>query len=293
MATTNPAELPEPDVVAAGSVVVRDGAVLLVHRPKYDDWSFPKGKQDPGEHVVATAVRETIEETGVEIRLGRPLREQAYVQADCRAKVVHYWRGHVVGDPDTSSYVPNSEVDRVEWVPFGDVPDRLSYPRDELILDDALAHPRSTTPLVVVRHARAHSRRHWDRADPLRPLTDEGLAQADALRPVLASYGVTRVVTSTSIRCLQTVQPYVEEHVLALSATPVLSEEYAEPDAVRDLLDALMSDPEPTVVCSHGPVLPMLLEHLGVDEPPLKPAEMLVVHHRKGRCRATERHRAV
>ena len=62
------------DVRAAGAVVTRKGGeVLLVHRPKYDDWSFPKGKQDPGEHVTVTAVREVLEETGVEIRLGRPL----------------------------------------------------------------------------------------------------------------------------------------------------------------------------------------------------------------------------
>ena len=86
--------VPDPDVIAAGAVVVRKGAVLLVHRPKYDDWSFPKGKQDPGEDDVVTAVREVAEETGVEVRLGMPLPSTAYVQLDGRTKLVHYWRGH-------------------------------------------------------------------------------------------------------------------------------------------------------------------------------------------------------
>ncbi|MEP6815820.1 MAG: NUDIX hydrolase [Marmoricola sp.] len=292
MAGTTPDDLPVPDVVAAGAVVVHDGALLLVHRPRYDDWSFPKGKQDPGEHEVSTAVRETIEESGVEIRLGRPLVSQAYVQIDGRAKVVHYWRGHVIGDPDISTYVTNAEIDQVEWVPLDAVAERLSYPRDQLILDDALAHPKPTTPLVVVRHARAIGRKHWKGHDPLRPLTDQGLAQAQAIRPVLAAYGVTRVVTSTSIRCIQTVQPYADEHVLAVSATPVLSEEYAERNAVCDLVGSLMSGTEPTVVCSHRPVLPLLVEHLGVDVPSLRPAEMLVMHHRNGRVRAAELHEA-
>ncbi|MDQ6641172.1 MAG: NUDIX hydrolase [Actinomycetota bacterium] len=292
MAGTTPDELPLPDVVAAGAVVVHEGAVLLVHRPRYDDWSFPKGKQDPGEHEVSTAVRETIEETGVEIRLGRPLGSQAYVQTDGRAKVVHYWRGEVIGDADVASYVTNDEVDQVEWVPVDTVADRLSYPRDQTILDEALANPKPTTPLVIVRHAKAFSRKKWVDHDPLRPLTDQGFAQARAIAPLLAAYGVTRVLSSTSIRCIQTVQPYADEHVLAVSATPVLSEEYAEPRGVCDLLESLMADDEPAVVCSHRPVLPLLLEPLDVGALALRPGDMLVVHHRKGRVRATELHEA-
>ena len=117
MAAPKPAS--GPDVVAAGAVVTRKGPqgreVLLVHRPKYDDWSFPKGKQDPGEHVTATAVREVLEETGVEIRLGRPLPPQLYGVSGGRAKKVHYWVGHVVGDDDVSGYQINDEVDELGW----------------------------------------------------------------------------------------------------------------------------------------------------------------------------------
>src|ERR1700712_4485941 len=130
MANTPP-DVPAPDVIAAGAVVTRKGIegreVLLVHRPKYDDWSFPKGKQDPGEHVAATAVREVLEETGVEIRLGVPLRPQHYAVSGGRAKTVRYWVGHVVGDHDVSSYVTNDEVDDLGWFSATSAAERLTY----------------------------------------------------------------------------------------------------------------------------------------------------------------------
>ena len=82
------------DVRAAGAVVTRKGGdVLLVHRPKYDDWSFPKGKLDPGEHATAAAVREVAEETGLDVRLGPALLAQRYRMSNGRIKAVHYWVG--------------------------------------------------------------------------------------------------------------------------------------------------------------------------------------------------------
>ena len=283
--------VPDPDVIAAGAVVVRKGAVLLVHRPKYDDWSFPKGKQDPGEDDVVTAVREVAEETGVEVRLGMPLPSTAYVQLDGRTKLVHYWRASVVGDHDVTTYRANDEIDDVAWVPIDEAAGLLSYERDRDVLA-ALETSRKTTPLVVLRHAKALSRKKWDGADPERPLTDEGQAQAKSLTTLLAAYGITRVVTSSSTRCVQTVQPYVDEHVLTASQTVALSEEHVDPDAARDLVGDLLADTEPTVLCSHRPVLPVLLERLGVDIPPLDPASLLVVHHRKGEILAAELHEA-
>src|SRR6476620_3214253 len=100
---------PRPgEVRAAGAVALRKGRVLLVHRPAYDDWSFPKGKLDPGELSAAAAVREVAEETGLHVRLGIPLGRQAYPSGS-RTKVVDYWVGRVLGDPDVSSYLVNSE----------------------------------------------------------------------------------------------------------------------------------------------------------------------------------------
>ncbi len=108
----------EPEILAAGAVVSRKGPqVLLIHRPKYDDWSFPKGKLDPGEHAVTAAVREVAEETGVDVRLGPPLSDQRYLVGNgtVRPKRVHYWAGRVVGDDDVSTYRPNDEIDDVGW----------------------------------------------------------------------------------------------------------------------------------------------------------------------------------
>lgn len=289
---------PDPDIVACGAVIVHEGAVLLVHRPRYDDWAFPKGKQDPGEHYTVTAVREVLEETGVEVRLGLPLSSQAYVQADGRTKIVHYWMGHVVGDPDVSSYVANSEIDKVCWVPLEMAPAQLTYAMDRTLIDEAqVARHHPTTPLIVLRHAKARSRKRWSGDDRGRPLTPMGERQALALRPVLAAYAVSRVITSSSTRCADTVLPYAHEHVTGIKATPRLSEENIDPRWLRKWLKRTMKDAEPTVVCSHRPVLPQLYEALRLDASTqrldtmgLAPAELLVVHHVGRDIIATERH---
>jgi 8-oxo-dGTP diphosphatase len=284
---------PRPDVVAAGAVVVRrvnGGEVLLVHRPKYDDWAWPKGKQDPGEHVTTTAVREVLEETGVEVRLGRPLPRQLYLVSGGRTKHVHYWTGWVMGDHDVSGYVANDEIDELAWVGFDKARRMLTYSDDVALLDRVEKHPRRTTALVVLRHARARRRDAWDGDDAERPLTGPGRRDAEALAPVLAAYGVTRVVSSDSTRCLQTVEPYADDHVLAVEAEPGLSEEQWSPASVRSVVGELLGDKEGAVLCTHRPVLPEVLASLGVTEEPLAPGYMVVCHHRKGRVVAVERH---
>lgn len=281
----------DPDVVAAGAVVARKGReVLLVHRPKYDDWTFPKGKQDPGEHVTVTAVREVLEETGVEIRLGRPLRPQTYAVSGGRSKVVHYWAGHMVGDDDLTGFATNDEVDGLGWFSPEQAAERLTYLDDLDLLDQFSQRRRPTSVLIVVRHAKALKRDAWEDPDPLRPLSELGESQAAALVPLLHAYGVMRVLSSSSTRCVQTLQPYATGRVLPVVPFQELSEEaYAEP-ATRALLAELMSMPEPTVLCSHRPVLPRLFELLGLEEEPLSPSELVVCHHHTGVLVATERH---
>ncbi len=283
----------DPDVVAAGAVVTRKGPrgreVLLVHRPKYDDWSFPKGKQDPGEHVTATAVREVLEETGVEIRLGRPLRPQLYPVSGGRMKTVHYWVGHVLGDEDISTYAANAEIDDLGWFGLKDAVGRLTYLDDIDLLEQYRAHRKATTALVVLRHAKATKRGHWDGPDPQRPLDELGDAQARDLVPVLHAFGITRVLSSSSTRCRQTVEPYAEHQVLPLVEIDELSEEGFVPAAAGALLEDLMSEDQPSVLCSHRPVLPGLFELLELAEEPLAPAELVVCHHRKNQIVATER----
>jgi 8-oxo-dGTP pyrophosphatase MutT (NUDIX family)/phosphohistidine phosphatase SixA len=294
MANTLPPAAAGPDVIAAGAVAARNGPegheVLLVHRPKYDDWSFPKGKQDPGEHVTATAVREVREETGVDIRLGRPLRPQMYAVSGGRAKTVYYWVGHVIGDDDVSSYVINDEVDELGWFPAESAAERLTYLDDIDLLEQYRRYKKTTSALVVARHAKAHKRDSWEGPDPLRPLNSLGEQQAQALVPILRAYGVARVVSSPGVRCVQTVAPYAAAQALPLVEVEALSEDGFDEKAVRALLADLMATPGSTVVCSHRPVLPHIFDVLGIEEEPLAPAELVVLHHRKGDVVATERH---
>jgi 8-oxo-dGTP pyrophosphatase MutT (NUDIX family)/phosphohistidine phosphatase SixA len=294
MASTPPQDGSAPEVVAAGAVVTRKGPegreVLLVHRPKYDDWSFPKGKQDPGEHVAATAVREVVEETGVEIRLGRPLRPQLYPVSGGRSKKVHYWVGHVIGDDDVSTYETNDEVDDLGWFLADAAAERLTYLDDIDLLTQFRERRRTTSTLIVLRHAKALKRGAWDGPDPQRPLAELGEAQARALVPLLHAYGVARVLTSSSTRCAQSVGPYADAQLLSVREVDALSEELYDEEAAGHLLADLMSTPGPSVLCSHRPVLPRLFDLLDLSEDPLSPAELVVCHHRRGAVVATERH---
>ena len=133
------AEPPPAEVLAAGGIVWRrtdgDVEVLVVHRPKYDDWSFPKGKLDPGETEAEAARREVEEETGLRCRLGPELGVTAYVDGKGRQKQVRYWAMTVEG----GAFAPNPEVDRVRWLRPGKARSRLTYRRDGLLLDVALA----------------------------------------------------------------------------------------------------------------------------------------------------------
>lgn len=291
MATTRTAAATGPDVVAAGGVVLRkNGDVLLVHRPKYDDWAFPKGKQDPGEHVTVTAVRETLEETGLRIRLGRPLPPQLYAIAGGRAKMVHYWAARVLGSDDVSAFAVNNEIDEVTWLPPEKARRLLTYQDDIELLARLEDRENRTTPLVVLRHARARKRALWEGADARRPLTRVGRLQARALAPVLDAYGVRRVLSSDFARCVASVAPYADLFGRTLETVPALNEERAGRRKVAALVDEVLGTKKPTVLCTHRPVLPWFFEHLDMPAVPLQPGEFVVVHHRRGEIVASERH---
>ena len=282
---------PAPDVTAAGAVVFRPGRqVLLVHRPRYDDWSFPKGKLDRGERAPAAAVREVAEETGLRVRLGVPLADQRYPLSGGRGKVVHYWVGRCLEDDDVDGFDPNDEVDDVRWADLDEAADLLTYERDRDTLREARRVRRPTHAVVVLRHALARSRQSWKGEDRQRPLLEAGRRQAEALVPLLQAYGVRRMVTSSSVRCLETLTPYAESSGLPLETTRWLSEEDATPQALRKVVADLVDDEVGSVVCTHRPVLPGVFDALGLDDPGLAKGEMLVAHVRKGEVRAVERH---
>jgi 8-oxo-dGTP diphosphatase len=279
------------EIVSAGAVVSRKGPdVLLVHRPKYDDWAFPKGKVDPGEHVTTAAVREVAEETGLDIRLGPPLSLQHYVvrNGQSRDKRVHYWVGRVVGGDDISTYVPNDEIDSVEWVPFDEAAGRLTYERDRATLSESVKLRKNSNPLVVLRHGKARSREGWSKDDRKRPLNSVGELQAESVVPVLGSYGVRRVLSSSSRRCWTTLAPFTDVTGLDLEVTRDLSEEDATPRSVARHVHRLLEKAEPAVLCTHRPVLPMVYDALGIGDPRLRAGAMLVVHHRNGQVIAVE-----
>ena len=277
------------DVQAAGAVVLRKGAVLLVHRPRYDDWSFPKGKLDRGELAPVAAVREVEEETGLRIRLGPPLRAQRYPNGRLM-KTVSYWHGRVRGDHDVGGYLVNDEIDEVAWVPVDKAQRRLTYTYDQETLKEALGSEGRTFALVMLRHGQAYSRKAWRHDDRLRPLLSTGRHQIERLTPLLNAYGPTRLVTSSSLRCVQSLAPYAAFSGWPLEQTDDLSEEDATPRSVVEILDDLLEDKECAVLCTHRPVFPSVLDALGIEADRLAPGELLVVHHRKGRIAAVERY---
>ena len=281
------------DILAAGAVVLRPGRdVLLVHRPKYDDWSFPKGKLDRGEHVTAAAVREVQEETGLRVRLGRPLASQHYSTSKGR-KTVRYWIGRAVDTDDVSGYVANAEIDEVAWVPVDKAARLLTYRHDRDTLAEVLEEPKRTRTLIVLRHTDSRARRSWHGDDRVRPLLVTGRHQAERLVPVLAAYDVRRVLTSSSTRCADSVAPYCLATGIEPELIDALSEEDARPRKVRKLVRAVIEElggSGPAIICSHRPVLPDVFAALGLEDATLEKGELLVAHLRGDRVVSVERH---
>lgn len=265
-----------------------------MHRPKYDDWSFPKGKLERWEHPTAAAVREVAEETGVHVRLGPPLSSQRYPTGR-RMKTVDYWTGRAVGDDDVSLYRPNDEIDRVAWMRIDKAEAMLTYAYDRDTLAEAVKVRRRTHAIVVLRHAQARSRRTWKADDLLRPLLKTGMHESARVVPLLAAYDASRVVSSPAVRCLQTVAPYSETTGWEIETRRRLTEEHATAKGVAKVVDELLEGGRGAVLCSHRPVLPLVYDALGLRPGQrgheLEPAEMLVVHVRKGNVVAIERHK--
>ncbi|GIG40465.1 NUDIX hydrolase [Cellulomonas phragmiteti] len=317
------ASAPSP-VEAAGALVwrVRAGRlqVALVHRPRYRDWSWPKGKLDPGESAPVAAVREVEEEIGLDVVLGIPLPGLGYRLSDGRHKVVHYWAARAAGRGDDAplgarppvAHADRTEIDGWEWFDADDAAKRLTRGDDRGPLDALVdAHGRgrlATSALVVARHAQARKRSQWDGTEDDRPLTGLGLQQAEQMVPVLAAYGVGRVLTSRWERCTATVAPYAAASGIEPQVADGLTEARHDesPARVGAMVREAIDDLRDTVLCTHRPVLPTVLdvlaEHSGRhvadalprENPFLAPAEVLVAHrgvtHRGVRVLAVELH---
>lgn len=283
-------------VTAAGALpwrVTNDRLeVLLIHRPRYDDWSWPKGKIDDGETIPECALREVREEIGLDAPLGRPLPAIHYRVAS-GLKVVFYWAVKANG----TRLVPDGkEVDSVMWCTPEKAARLLSNPTDVVPLEYLRkAHERgelNTWPLVVLRHAKAKPRSSWTKAEGERPLAATGTRQAQAVGRLLQVWQPPRVVTSPWLRCVATVAPYAKAAGAKVRMAEALTEHrhHRSPKKTAAVVEALFDKQRPVVVCTHRPALPTVFAQLAKhmpgrlssllpsEEPYLSPGELVVCH---------------
>lgn len=244
-------------IMAGGVVTVQDQKVLLVHRPRYDDWSFPKGKVDGNELFPVTAVRECDEETGYSVNLGPHLGIDRYSVPE-GDKNVHYWAARV---RENVGFAPDEEVDQIAWVPLSEAPHRLTYKQDRKFLERALALPE-TSPLIILRHAKAMKRSDFhtteeSESDSLRPLSGKGRRQSKILVDALDAYGIENLVSSPYVRCRETLHRYAKFLGTKIEVSDPLSESGHEhdPAATAEVVTEVLRNPLPSVLCSHRPVL--------------------------------------
>ncbi len=261
---------------AAGGVVWRQVAtpngdhpieIVVIHRPRYDDWSMPKGKLAPGETDVEGAIREVFEETGYRVRLGRPLGRVRYLKTSggvTRPKIVRYWAMQA----ESGSFSPTREVDELAWMTPGEAEKILTHDHDRDILQRFVRGPVLTGCVLLVRHALAGSRTKWEGDDKQRPLTETGWRQAEELVRLLSRFEVQEIISADFLRCIQTVSPLAEALGLEVKEEELFSElgypgqEHETLGRLRDLGASL----DTTVVCSQGGVIPGLVERLALED---------------------------
>jgi len=276
---------PGTPIWAAGAVPIRGEGqareVLLVHRPLYDDWSLPKGKAHAHELLPATAVREVGEEGSVSVRLAAGLTPMRYGVGPA-IKFVSWWVG------TTLSCLPhqaNAEVDRAEWMSPAKALKTMTYSGERSILEEATSLPE-TTPLIILRHAKALSRETWEEDDRQRPLSPAGQLQLPYIDQILKAFGVTNLFSSSSTRCVETLEPYAASISSQIVTTSLLTEEEAQDHTVgayiAHLAQAVGVAGTPTVVCGHMPVIPSMLTALGIQAYPMATASCVIAHLNPG-----------
>jgi 8-oxo-dGTP diphosphatase len=291
-------------VVAAGAILWRldkgELKVAIIHRARYDDWSWPKGKLDKGETIAEAAVREIREETGLKVALGVHLSEIHYPLPNGNDKEVHYWAAHVTDKALAhSTFEPSEEVAKVDWKTPQQARKLLSYEFDQQPLNALLdlfdRGQLATKPLIVLRHAKAMARSDWKGGkvvdDGKRPLHDFGKQQAKALIKPLSAFGVKHIVTSPWKRCRETVLPFAVKRKLTVIERSQLSElgNAKRPARTSNVVEDVIEVDKASVICSHRPSLPTILKTIAGFAPlelrrainaasTLRPGQMLVVH---------------
>lgn len=291
------------DVLAAGCVLWRERShgleVLLVHRPRYRDWSWPKGKVDKGETLPEAAVREVWEETGYDVTLGLPLPSARYTVGKSLRKHVSYWAAEVTAKPTGKIQNPK-EIDRVQWMSVAEAQAKLTRFADREQLDKVVqAHSSGSLrawPFIIVRHGKAFPRAKWHETEHERPLLAIGTRQALALTGLLSAWKVRRLVSSPWKRCVATLAPLSAATGKGIRKRGPLSEKAnaKDPLKTRAVLEKILAKGVPTALCTHRPVLPTVLgvlaDHspkglassLPPRDPYMNPGEILVAYVRPG-----------
>ena len=285
------------EIIAAGALIwrVRNSKIelLIIHRPRYDDWSWPKGKQDAGETIPETAIREISEEVQLRVHLGVPLGTTRY-KVNGKTKDVFYWAAQLPAGQKPRA--DKDEVDDIQWVSIKKARTMLTNPSDlqplEAFENLWATSGLDTHPIIIARHTKAKPRANWSAAEDERPLAGTGKRQALALARLLTAWEPSRVLSSPWLRCVQTVAPYVNEYSLTVKEKKSLSEAGAErhPKRTAKTIASLFEKGTPALVCTHRPVLPVVLdavaehlltkkqkEHLPAKDPYLEPGDILVL----------------
>jgi len=281
-----------PVIRAAGAVLWRYSAskkieIALVHRPRYDDWSLPKGKVEEKESHIACAYREVLEETGYASIFGPQIGQAMYKVPEGK-KVVRYWSAQAVGEPVGT--IDKNEIDEILWLEVKEARKKLTLDDDKAIVDFFVEFGVQTTPLVLLRHAKALKRDEWDGEDSDRPLDNLGQLQAKRLLPQFYPYSFSEIHSSDAYRCMQTVEDLTRALELNTIIGLDLSEDMYSKDkeAALDYVSTLMQQGNRAVICSHNPILPKVLKKLVGKkyfkelDSKLEPAEAWVIHHRDG-----------
>lgn len=277
---------------AAGAVLWRRLSdellqIALIHRPRYDDWSFPKGKAEEGELDIACAYREVLEETGYESIFGPELGEIQY-EVDGTLKRVKYWSAQALGNP--TNVMDENEVDQLIWLTLNDAKNKLTLESDKKILKSFESFGADSYPLILLRHAKAVAREEWESDDGDRPLAHIGQVQAKRFLSGFLPFVISEIYTSDAVRCYESIEPIAR----ALTINPVFTPSLSEYEFNRDkkawipLIKEILENESSALVCSHNPVIPEIVKkHIGKKnfkelDHDLLPGEAWVLHHRDG-----------
>jgi phosphohistidine phosphatase SixA/8-oxo-dGTP pyrophosphatase MutT (NUDIX family) len=278
-------------IKAAGAVVWRKRTngiveIAIIHRPKYDDWSLPKGKLEIGESAIAAAYREVLEETNLDTQFGPFLDSVNYFSPEGE-KQVDYWAAKYVGDEN--AFVPNQEVDQMKWLEISAAADALSHESDQQVIGKFLETPFDSSVLILLRHGKAVSRDEWRKDDSDRPLDDLGRMQANRLISTLQVFNIAEIHTSDAVRCFDTIYPFAKSRKYDVKTTKKLSEDsfYKDKDRPIEYVKDLLKSDQSILVCSHNPIIPKIVEKiskksdLDLEIEKLQPGDAWVIHHAK------------